>query len=69
MCEHSKLLAVEKGFRSMQYNYVISSNIRAVELWKSCGFFIVGTLPEAFNHPKLGYVDVYVMFQHLSILE
>ena len=50
----------------MQYNYVVSSNVRAVALWKSNGFDIVGTLPNAFNHPSLGYVDVYVMFQEFK---
>ncbi len=63
MCEHSKVMAIEKGFRAMQYNYVVSSNTRAVDLWKSCGFSVVGTLPGAFFHPKFGFVDVFVMFQ------
>jgi hypothetical protein len=30
------------------------------------GFSIVGTLPKAFNHKTLGYIDVYVMYQFLS---
>lgn len=66
MCEHSIALAIEKGFRAMQYNFVISSNTRAVSLWKTCGFSVVGILPGAFRHPKLGYVDVCVMFQEFN---
>lgn len=63
MCVHSLIQAKERGYRAMQYNFVIKSNERAVKLWQSMGFNIVGTLPEAFQHPRLGYVDVFVMFQ------
>jgi ribosomal protein S18 acetylase RimI-like enzyme len=50
------------GFRAMQFNYVISTNIAAIRLWQELGFEIVGTLPTAFHHPDKGYVDVYVMY-------
>ncbi len=63
MCAHSLEQAKQRGFRAMQYNFVIKSNERAVKLWQSMGFEIVGTLPGAFNHPRFGYMDVYVMFQ------
>jgi len=49
----------------MQFNFVISSNKRAVKLWQSFSFEIVGQLPKAFLHPTLGYVDAYVMFRDL----
>lgn len=65
MCEHSQILARERGFRAMQFNHVVSANVRAVELWQRLGFEIVGTLPLAFNHPVHGYVDSYVMFKAL----
>ena len=61
MCEHSLAQASRLGFRSMQFNFVVSSNERAVRLWQHCGFAVVGRLPEAFNHPVRGYVDAYVM--------
>ena len=57
--------ARERDFRAMQFNYVVSTNERAVRLWQHLGFAIVGTLPGAFHHPTRGYVDVYVMFQSL----
>jgi len=50
----------------MQFNFVVSTNARAVELWRSLGFAIVGTLPGAFRHRQLGYVDAYVMFRSLE---
>lgn len=65
MCAHSLERARERGFRAMQFNHVVSSNTRAVALWQAMGFAIVGTLPQAFNHPIHGYVDSYVMFQAL----
>ena len=49
----------------MQFNFVISSNTRAVMLWQRCGFEIVGTLPGAFKHPTRGFVDAYVMVRKL----
>ncbi len=65
MCEHSLARARERGFRAMQFNFVISTNEQAVRLWQSCGFAIVGRLPCAFAHPVLGYVDALVMYQEL----
>jgi len=65
MCEHSLERARQRGFRAMQFNHVVSTNSRAVALWQSLGFAIVGTLLEAFNHPIHGYVDSYVMFRAL----
>jgi L-amino acid N-acyltransferase YncA len=53
------------GFRAMQFNFVISTNISAMRLWHELGFKIIGTLPGAFRHPEQGYVDVYVMYRSL----
>ena len=65
MCEHSIDYARSRGFRAMQFNFVIASNARAVALWQGMGFAIVGTLPGAFAHPTLGYVDAFVMYRRL----
>jgi ribosomal protein S18 acetylase RimI-like enzyme len=65
MCQHSVSRAKERGFRAMQFNFVVSSNVRAVRLWESLGFTIVGRLPRAFKHPGLGYVDALVMYRDL----
>ncbi len=54
------------GFKAMQFNFVVSTNTGAVELWKKLGFKIVGTLPGAFRHLTLGYVDAYVMYRVLD---
>ena len=65
MCQHSLEYAKTRGFRAMQFNFVVSSNERAVRLWRSMGFEIVGRLPAAFMHPTLGPVDALVMYRHL----
>ncbi len=65
MCEHSLERARARGFLAMQFNFVVSSNERALHLWLSCGFAVVGRLPAAFNHPTLGYVDALVMHRSL----
>ena len=66
MCEHSMDHARAKGYRAMQFNFVVSTNERAVRLWQQCGFEIVGRLPSAFLHPAAGYVDALVMFRALT---
>lgn len=66
MCLHSLERAKERGFRAMQFNFVISTNTRAVELWKSLGFETVGRLPAAFGHPQLGFVDALIMYRTLA---
>ncbi len=53
------------GFRSMQFNAVVSTNTRAVGLWRSLGFDVIATLPEGFRHPTEGYVGLHIMFQRL----
>jgi len=65
MAEHCLSEARRMGFRAMQFNFVISTNTRAIHLWNQLGFKIVGTLPGAFRHPEKGFVDVYVMYRSL----
>ena len=63
---HSLDQAKKAGFMAMQFNYVVSTNAPAVELYKKLGFAIVGTLPKAFRHQQLGLVDAYVMYRFLN---
>jgi L-amino acid N-acyltransferase YncA len=65
MCAHSLDEARARGFRAMQFNFVIASNERAVRLWARHGFAIVGRLPGVFAHPRLGDVDALVMHRWL----
>jgi GNAT superfamily N-acetyltransferase len=63
MCAHSIEEARRGGFTAMQFNLVVAANERAVRLWSSLGFATVGRLPQAFLHPRLGYVDALVMYR------
>ena len=65
MCAHSLDRARERGFTAMQFNFVVSTNERAVALWQTFGFEIVGRLPSAFHHPTIGFVDALVMYRSL----
>lgn len=65
MLEHSLTHARAQGFRAMQFNFVVSTNERAVRTWQAYGFEIVGRLPGAFRHPRLGFVDALVMYRQL----
>jgi len=66
MCQHSLERAKDRGFRAMQFNFVVSTNERAVNLWASLGFETVGRLPGAFEHPDKGFVDAFVMYRNLD---
>lgn len=65
MCEHSQTLAKSLGYKAMQFNFVVSSNTVAVQLWTKLGFATVGQLPRAFRHPRLGEVDALIMYKWL----
>lgn len=63
---HSLEEARRLGYRGLQFNLVVSSNTAAVHLWRKLGFQIVGSIPGAFHHATLGYVDAHIMFQSLT---
>jgi L-amino acid N-acyltransferase YncA len=63
--EHSLDWARTHGYRAMQFNAVVETNERAVALWKSLGFEVLTTVPEAFKHPDLGYVGLHIMYRRL----
>jgi ribosomal protein S18 acetylase RimI-like enzyme len=65
MCTHSLDHAKKRGYRAMQFNFVIHTNERALRLWQSLGFEIIGRLPAAFLHPTHGYTDAYILFRSL----
>ena len=60
--------ARDRGYEAMQFNFVVSTNTRAVALWEHLGFRIVATLPRVFRHATLGDVDAYVMYRSLEDL-
>lgn len=65
MLTHSFETARAAGFRAMQYNFVVETNVRAIATWQRAGFDVVGRLPQAFDHPTEGLVDALVMYRAL----
>lgn len=65
MCNHSVEHARSRGYLAMQFNFVVSSNERAVRLWQHLGFQTIGRSPKAFRHPNLGLVDALIMHRAL----
>jgi L-amino acid N-acyltransferase YncA len=66
MAEHSLAEARAAGYRAMQFNAVVSTNARAIALWRRLGFAVIGTVPEGFRHCDLGYVDLLIMHRRLD---
>ena len=65
LAEHVLTSARAAGYRAMQFNAVVETNAPAVGLWRSLGFDVVATIPEAFHHPTRGYVALHVMHRRL----
>jgi ribosomal protein S18 acetylase RimI-like enzyme len=65
MCRFSLIEAKRLGFKAMQFNIVMATNVGAIRLWQKCGFEIVGIIPKAYQHQQLGLTDALVMYQWL----
>jgi GNAT superfamily N-acetyltransferase len=65
LCRFALDWARERGYAGMQFNAVAESNREAVDVYERLGFEIVGTVPGAFEHPKLGRVGLHVMYRAL----
>jgi len=63
--EHVLDWARESGYRAIQFNAVVETNERAVALWRSLGFTVLASVPEAFDHPRHGYVGLLIMHRSL----
>jgi ribosomal protein S18 acetylase RimI-like enzyme len=63
--EHVLEAARADGYRAMQFNAVVETNTGAVSLWRSLGFEVLATVPEAFDHPTKGYVGLHIMHRRL----
>ncbi|MEV7085958.1 GNAT family N-acetyltransferase [Streptomyces sp. NPDC093085] len=65
LCTYSIDWARAAGFRAIQFNAVVETNVHAIKLYESLGFEILGTLPEGFRHPTEGFVGLHIM--HLRL--
>lgn len=57
--------ATSQGFRAIQFNAVVASNLAAVRLYESEGFRITGAAPGGFIHPAEGPVDLLILWRDL----
>ncbi len=64
--EHVVAWARDAGYRGIQFNAVVETNVGAVALWRSLGFVIIGTVPGAFRRRDDGYVGLHVMYLDLT---
>jgi hypothetical protein len=65
LCRRVLEQARADGYRAMQFNAVVETNTPAIRLWRSFGFQILATAPEAFRHPAHGYVGLHKMYMPL----
>ena len=65
MLDHAFIEAKQQGYRAMQFNFVLASNQRALAIWQRNGFATIGRIPQAFLHPKQGYVDALILHRSL----
>lgn len=66
LCEYSLNWARRTGYTAMQFNAVVATNTRAIGLYESLGFSVVGTLERGFRHPTRGHVGLHIMYRTLD---
>lgn len=64
--EESIQLAKDLGYAAMQFNIVLTTNTAAVDLWRSLGFRVVGTIADGFRMPDGRLVAHHIMHRGLS---
>lgn len=64
--EHSLQEAKRAGYKAIQFNFVVSTNLPAIKLYEKFGFRTLEKIPKAFHHSALGYVDAYLMHRSLE---
>lgn len=65
MLDHALKTARESGYYAMQFNFVVASNLAAIQIWRDYGFETVGRLPDAFSHPDQGLIDALILYKTL----
>ena len=65
LCQHSLEVASSLGYRAMQFNFVIATNLAAIRVWRKHGFAIIGRLPKVFQHAQFGLVDALIMHREI----
>ena len=61
--EHCLFIAKQKGFKVLQFNAVVASNVKAIKLYEALGFVRLGTVPQGFEN-KEGVFEDIILFYH-----
>ncbi|MFC7976153.1 GNAT family N-acetyltransferase [Streptomyces cinereoruber] len=64
LAEHVLQEARREGYTAMVFNAVVETN-PALHLWQSLGFTILGTVPQAYAHPRHGRVGLHILHRFL----
>ena len=65
LVKDSLIKAKEKGFKLMQFNAVVESNIHARHLYERLGFQQIGMIPEGFRMKDGHYENIYLFYHVL----
>ena len=63
LVRHSLVQAKELGFRILQFNAVVKTNLAAIRLYQKLGFTALGVIPKGFLKKDGSYEDI-VPFYH-----
>lgn len=58
LVNHCIQKAKEKNYKILQFNAVVSTNLRALKLYKKLGFIQLGTIPNGFLMKDGTYQDI-----------
>ncbi|SEE22598.1 GNAT family N-acetyltransferase [Streptomyces sp. TLI_105] len=64
LAEHVLDEARRDGYTATVFNAVVETN-PALRLWRSLGFTVLGTVPEAYDHPRRGPVGLHILHRRL----
>ncbi len=68
LVRHSLQRAAAEGFRLMQFNAVVASNVHARHLYERIGFVPLGVIPGGFRLPDGRYEDICPYYYDLTQL-
>lgn len=65
LVKHSLEKGKELGFRLLQFNAVVKTNLSAIHIYEKLGFVQLGTIPGGFLHKSGKYEDIILFYHEL----
>ena len=66
LVKHSLAMAADLGFRIMQFNAVVASNVHALHIYERLGFRQLGVIPQGFLMKDGHYEDIVLLYIELG---